>query len=124
MAEREPVEVTAEIDGQELTAGTLWVHERGGQSATFRYADSYLASPAGYDLDPALPKAAGVFRTPGVVSDAEQEVGPAERPRCRGDQLGPLALFAPHQVLAPAVRGAVSERAKKHQARRRADACG
>jgi serine/threonine-protein kinase HipA len=64
MAEREPVEVTVEIGGQELTAGTLWVHERGGQSATFRYADSYLANPAGYDLDPALPKAAGVFHTP------------------------------------------------------------
>jgi serine/threonine-protein kinase HipA len=64
MAEREPVEVTVEIDGHELTAGTLWVHERGGQSATFRYADSYLANPTGYDLDPALPKAAGVFPTP------------------------------------------------------------
>lgn len=64
MAEREPVEVTVEIDGQDLTAGTLWLHERGGQSATFRYADSYRSNPAGYDLDPALPKAAGVFHTP------------------------------------------------------------
>jgi transposase len=34
MAEREPVEVTVEIDGRETVAGTLWVHERGGQSAT------------------------------------------------------------------------------------------
>ena len=48
MAEREPVEVTVEIDGREVTAGTLWVHERGGQSATFRYSDSYLTDPAGY----------------------------------------------------------------------------
>ena len=31
MAGRDPVEVTVEIDGAELTAGTLWVHERGGQ---------------------------------------------------------------------------------------------
>lgn len=68
MAGRDPVEVTVEIDGAELTAGTLWVHERGGQSATFRYADSYLANPASYDVDPALPKAAGVFHTaPGAV---------------------------------------------------------
>jgi hypothetical protein len=37
MAEREPVEVTVEIDGRELVAGTLWVHERGGQTASFRY---------------------------------------------------------------------------------------
>lgn len=64
MAEREPVEVTVEIDGREVTAGTLWVHERGGQSATFRYSDSYLTDPASYALDPALPKGSGVFRSP------------------------------------------------------------
>lgn len=64
MSEREPVEVTVEIAGQELVAGTLWVHERGGQTASFRYTDSYLTSPDGYALDPVLPKAAGVFHTP------------------------------------------------------------
>jgi len=68
MAGRDPIEVTVEIDGAELTAGTLWIHERGGQSATFRYADSYLAHPAAYELDPALPKGAGVFHTaPGAA---------------------------------------------------------
>jgi serine/threonine-protein kinase HipA len=64
MASREPVEVTVEIGGQEVVAGTLWVHERGGQTGTFRYADSYLASPDSYDLDPALPKSSGVFHAP------------------------------------------------------------
>jgi serine/threonine-protein kinase HipA len=64
MAGRDPVEVTAEVGGREVIAGTLWIHERGGQTATFRYADSYLASPDSYDLDPALPKSSGVFRTP------------------------------------------------------------
>jgi serine/threonine-protein kinase HipA len=64
MAEREPVEVTVEIDGRETAAGTLWVHERGGQSATFRYSASYLADPVAYALDPALPRSAGVFRSP------------------------------------------------------------
>lgn len=64
MAEREPVEVTVEIDGKQTVAGTLWVHERGGQSATFRYSASYLADPVGYALDPALPRGAGVFRSP------------------------------------------------------------
>jgi serine/threonine-protein kinase HipA len=64
MAVREPVEVTVEIDGQEVVAGTLWVHERGGQTASFRYSDSYLTRPHGYSLDPVLPKAAGVFHTP------------------------------------------------------------
>jgi serine/threonine-protein kinase HipA len=63
MVGRDPVEVSVEIGGRELTAGTLWVHDRGGQSATFRYADSYLASPDSYDLDPALPRSSGVFHT-------------------------------------------------------------
>jgi hypothetical protein len=64
MPGREPVEVTVEIDGREVAAGSLWVHERGGRTASFRYADSYLTSPGSYALDPALPKAAGVFHTP------------------------------------------------------------
>jgi len=64
MAGREPVEVTVDVNGQEMVAGTLWIHERGGQTATFRYASSYLASPDAYDLDPALPKSSGVFRVP------------------------------------------------------------
>jgi serine/threonine-protein kinase HipA len=68
MPEREPVEVTVEIDGQEVLAGTLWVHERGGRTASFRYADSYLTTQGNYALEPALPKAAGVFHTaPGTA---------------------------------------------------------
>jgi serine/threonine-protein kinase HipA len=59
-----PVEVTVEIDEHELVAGTLWVHQRGGQSATFRYTDQYLAHPYSYDLDPVLPKSSGLFQTP------------------------------------------------------------
>ena len=59
-----PVEVTVEIDGQELVAGTFWVHERGEQSATFRYADGYLRDPRAYELDPALALRSGVFQTP------------------------------------------------------------
>ena len=63
MAGREAVEVTVEIDGQEFIAGTLWLHELRAQSSTFRYADSYLASPVSYDLDPVLPKSAGIFQS-------------------------------------------------------------
>lgn len=64
MPGRDPVEVTVEVGGHEIMAGTLWIHERRGQTATFRYADSYLASPDAYDLDPALPRSSGVFRAP------------------------------------------------------------
>jgi serine/threonine-protein kinase HipA len=64
----DPVEVTVESDGRELRAGTLWVHERGGQTASFRYADSYIAAPGSYPLDPTLPVEAGVFHTsPGLA---------------------------------------------------------
>ena len=63
MAGREAVEVTVEIDGQEFIAGTLWLHEQRAQSSTFRYSDSYLASPVSYDLDPVLPKSAGIFQS-------------------------------------------------------------
>jgi serine/threonine-protein kinase HipA len=64
MPEREPVEVTVQIDGQDQVAGTLWIHDRGGQTASFRYADSYLTRQGSYALDPALPRSAGVFHTP------------------------------------------------------------
>jgi hypothetical protein len=55
-ARQAPIEVTVEARGQEIVAGTPWVHERSGQGATFRYIDEYLSSPDSYDLDPAMPK--------------------------------------------------------------------
>jgi serine/threonine-protein kinase HipA len=64
VAAREPVEVTVEVDGHELIAGTLWVHEQRAETATFRYSDSYLTDPVSYDLDPALPRSAGIFQSP------------------------------------------------------------
>ncbi|MGH9072714.1 MAG: type II toxin-antitoxin system HipA family toxin [Acidimicrobiales bacterium] len=61
--EREPVEVTAAVGDEELVAGTLWVHDRQGQSATFRYDQTYLSHPLAYELDPTLPLGAGVIQT-------------------------------------------------------------
>ncbi|WP_239375981.1 type II toxin-antitoxin system HipA family toxin [Frankia sp. Cj5] len=104
MAGRDPVEVTVEIDGQETAAGTLWLHDRGGQSATFRYADAYLTNPAGYDLDPALGRAAGIFHTPpgSAIFNAFADSAPdrwgenlmrrAERERARAAKTTPRAL--------------------------------
>jgi serine/threonine-protein kinase HipA len=63
VAEREAVEVTVEVDGQEFIAGTLWLHEQRAEGSTFRYSDSYLASPISYDLEPAMPKSAGIFQS-------------------------------------------------------------
>jgi hypothetical protein len=64
MADREPVEVTVEIAGREIVAGTLWIHQQRTETATFRYSDAYLASPVSYHLDPRMPKSAGVFQAP------------------------------------------------------------
>ena len=78
-AEREPVEVTIEIDGTEVVAGTLWVHERRSQSATFRYAEPYLEHPFAYEIDPALPLSTAVAQTPpdremfGVFTDGSPD---------------------------------------------------
>ncbi|MGH3164903.1 MAG: type II toxin-antitoxin system HipA family toxin [Trebonia sp.] len=100
----DPIEVTVDIGGRELVAGTLWIHERGGQAATFRYADSYLASPDSYELDPVLPKAAGAFHTPsgramfnGFADSAPDRWGEnlmrrAERERARRATTAPRTL--------------------------------
>lgn len=104
MADREPAEVTVHIGGRELVAGTLWIHERGGQTATFRYADAYLASPDSYAIDPALPKSSGVFHTPpgkamfNAFADSapdrwgENLMRRAERERTRATTQTPRAL--------------------------------
>ena len=62
--ERDPIEVTVEIDGEELIAGTLRIHERRTQSASFAYADTYLADPRSYERDPALTLDASPVQTP------------------------------------------------------------
>lgn len=59
------IDVVVVVGADELTAGRLWSHRRrGAESATFAYDASYLAHPAAYELDPALPLAAGQQQTP------------------------------------------------------------
>ena len=49
------VEVFISIAGEDVRAGTLWSHRsRGRESATFSYAESYLALDRSYALDPRL----------------------------------------------------------------------
>lgn len=63
----ETVEVWVEIGPETLKAGQLWSHRRGRtESATFRYDSAYIASPAAYPLDPALPLSEGPLQTPGT----------------------------------------------------------
>ncbi|HTW97454.1 MAG TPA: HipA domain-containing protein [Acidimicrobiales bacterium] len=65
---RGPVEVTVEIDGEEIVAGTMRITERRGQSMTFEYAPNYLAQLRAYPLDPVLPPGTGVFQPPAGAS--------------------------------------------------------
>jgi len=64
MPDRE-AEVWVSLGGEDVPAGRFWAHRRRGvESATFAYADAYLANPAAYPLDPALPLVSGQLQTP------------------------------------------------------------
>jgi serine/threonine-protein kinase HipA len=58
-------EVFMRMDGQDLLVGQLYAHDRrGAQSATFRYADSWLSDGRGFAIDPALDLYSGPLQTP------------------------------------------------------------
>ena len=64
-----PTQVVVEIDGQDVPAGLLFSHRRGGrESASFRYDASYIARPDAYELDPILPLTQGGLQTPDGLS--------------------------------------------------------
>ena len=57
--------VFVQIGNADVEAGRLYSHRRrGSESASFAYADSYLANPGAYPLDPALPLLSGLQQTP------------------------------------------------------------
>ncbi|WP_427019336.1 type II toxin-antitoxin system HipA family toxin (plasmid) [Pseudarthrobacter sp. P1] len=98
------IDVVVDVRGVSQPAGTLWVHHRGGQSATFRYLATYLADRKAYALDPALPLSTGVFQTrPGqAMFNAFSDGAPdrwgqnllrrEERERARSDKTTPRTL--------------------------------
>jgi serine/threonine-protein kinase HipA len=58
------VEVVVSIAGEDILAGRLWSHRnRGRESATFSYDESYLGLDRAYELDPRLPLVAGPQQT-------------------------------------------------------------
>lgn len=64
MAEQ-AIEVVVAIDHNDLLAGRLFSHRRGGrESASFTYDASYLAHEEAYALDPSLPLVQGALQTP------------------------------------------------------------
>jgi serine/threonine-protein kinase HipA len=59
------IEVYVAVGEEDIPAGRLYPHSRrGSESASFIYNDRYLADPAAYALDPALPLVTGTLQTP------------------------------------------------------------
>jgi serine/threonine-protein kinase HipA len=88
-----------------VLAGRLYPHRhRGAESASFVYADSYLAGPESYALDPALPLVAGTLQTPtgrslfGAFTDSSPDrwgrmlIARAERARAGAEGTAPRAV--------------------------------
>ncbi|MBR5333827.1 MAG: ATP-binding cassette domain-containing protein, partial [Alistipes sp.] len=68
-AREEPImeyDVTIQIDGADVPAGTLYTHaQRSVESATFRYDSQYLAHPHAFPLAPDMPLTDGPLHTQG-----------------------------------------------------------
>jgi serine/threonine-protein kinase HipA len=88
-----------------VLAGRLYPHrQRGVESASFIYADSYLANSDSYALDPALPLVAGTLQTPagrslfGAFTDSSPDrwgrmlIARAQRARAAAEGTAPRAL--------------------------------
>lgn len=59
------IEVTVQIDGVDVVAGTLFTRaSRGVESSTFRYSSAYLSRPDAYELEPLLPLSESPNHTP------------------------------------------------------------
>lgn len=59
--------VTIQIDGEDLTCGTLFQSERHGvETTTFSYDSSYLLNPKAFSLSPDMPLGPGTFHSRGL----------------------------------------------------------
>lgn len=99
------VEVFVARGDENVLAGRLYPHrDRGVESASFVYAGTYLADPASYALDPALPLVAGTLQTPagrplfGACTDSTPDrwgrrlIARAEQAQAKAANIAPPAL--------------------------------
>jgi serine/threonine-protein kinase HipA len=104
MAEQ-PIRVSVQIAGEDVSAGRLWTHRHGrSESATFAYLPGYLSRPGSYELDPALGNHEGQQQTPvghalfGAFSDCAPDgwgrglVQRAEQRRAQEERRAPRSL--------------------------------
>ena len=69
--------VFIELAGRTVPVGTLWTRTRGArQTASFAYADSWLARPEAFGIDPSLPPARGPFHTDRPLFNAFTDPAP------------------------------------------------
>ena len=69
--------VFVDIDGRTRPAGHLYADQRRGRlTSTFAYDDSYLADPAAYAIDPALPLARGSWPSTSALPRAILDAAP------------------------------------------------
>ena len=99
------VEVFVAVGERNVRAGRLYPHRRGdAESASFVYADTYLADPDSFALDPVLPLVAGTLQTPvrrplfGAFTDSSPDrwgrslIARAERARAKAAGMAPRAM--------------------------------
>ena len=99
------IEVFVADGARNALAGHLYPHRHGGTPpASFVYAGAYLAGPASYALDPALPLVAGTLQTPvgrplfGAFADSSPDrwgrrlIARAERARAEAAGTAPRAM--------------------------------
>lgn len=68
MSDRD-LDVYIDWESETLLVGRLWAHSKGSkETSSFEYDDTWLAHPARFSLDPALPLAAGQFHTAGLFN--------------------------------------------------------
>ena len=103
--------VSIQIGGEDVFAGTLYAHvRRGVESASFRYANAYLADVRAFPLAPDMPLSDGAIHTQGeamfrVLEDCMPDrwgrnlMLREERRRARGEQRAARTLFE-HDYLA------------------------
>src|SRR5262245_45291812 len=102
--ERE-LEVLFARDSTTVPVGQLWTRVRAGrETASFEYADAWLADPDGFALDPELPLGRGRFHTERALFNVFTDPAPDrwgqtllrrnERARARAEGRAPRTLLA------------------------------
>ncbi len=123
-------EVHVEIGGVAVHAGTVFFNHRGRHLSTvFRYEPTYMASPLGYSIDPAMPLTQGQHVTegmPGTFGDTSpdrwgrQLITKRIREICRRSRFSSMRARVRLAVPAPRLLSTTAESCTSQSSRYRA----